>query len=167
MFPKWARRDMKHNVADDGRSLCFRCGKELNENNWPESLRKMHLHWCLECKRKAGGEASSRYYHNNPERVKEQNRRYEAEHKEHMKELRRIGQLRRKYGITAEQFDSLLARQNGACAISKTSFQIAQPNVDHDHATGGVRGLLCDGCNWAIGAFEPRKEGILSYLRVM
>jgi hypothetical protein len=166
IFPKRVRRDMKYNVANGLALSCSRCGKELSESNWPQSLRKLHLHWCLDCKRKAGREASGRYYHNHPEKVKEQNRRYEAEHKERMIELRRLGQLRRKYGITSEEFNSLASKQNGACAVCKTSFRVTKPNVDHDHVTGRVRGLLCDGCNWAVGAFESRRDGILSYLEM-
>ena len=156
---------MNHNVLNSKASLCSKCGTELNESNWPEYLRKLHLHWCIECKRKAGREASNRYYRSHLERVKEQVRKYEAEHKERMIELRRFGQIRRKYGITVEQFNSLLKKQNDSCAICKMSFQIVKPNIDHDHETGKVRGLLCDACNCAVGAFESQKEGILSYLK--
>lgn len=55
----------------------------------------------------------------------------------------RIG---RTYGITAEEYATLLAAQQGACAIcgQKRSYRL---NVDHDHASGAVRGLLCRLCN--------------------
>ena len=50
------------------------------------------------------------------------------------------------YGLTAEQYDALLAHQGGACAICGGSRRY-RLNVDHDHATGLVRGLSCRRCN--------------------
>jgi len=57
------------------------------------------------------------------------------------------------YGITAEDYDALLVRQNGGCAICGTTKPGGRGSfhVDHDHTTGVVRGLLCHGCNVGIG----------------
>jgi len=68
--------------------------------------------------------------------------------------------LRRMYGITVADYDAMLARQGGGCAIcgSKNPRSRGYKRnteaafcVDHDHATGRVRGLLCTGCNRAVG----------------
>jgi len=66
-----------------------------------------------------------------------------------------------KYGITEEQYNTLLKNQNGVCAICKKPEMILHKgitlkklSVDHDHSTGKVRGLLCHNCNLAIGYFE-------------
>ena len=50
------------------------------------------------------------------------------------------------YGLTQEEHDALLAAQGGVCAICKggRSYNL---DVDHDHMTGMVRGLLCRRCN--------------------
>lgn len=65
--------------------------------------------------------------------------------------------LRRKYGITLEQYNELLARQGGVCAICGGEDQ-KRLAVDHDHKTGKVRGLLCARCNPAIGFLLDKVE---------
>jgi hypothetical protein len=56
--------------------------------------------------------------------------------------------LKRRYGITSADFDQILAAQGGVCAVCRTA---KAEHVDHDHATGQVRGLLCFNCNQALG----------------
>jgi hypothetical protein len=67
--------------------------------------------------------------------------------------------IKKMYGVTPEQFDSMLAAQNGKCAICggtpKPGFSLC---IDHDHATGQVRGLLCLLCNSAIGKLHDDPE---------
>jgi Zn finger protein HypA/HybF involved in hydrogenase expression len=55
------------------------------------------------------------------------------------------------YGISDEEFQTLLIEQNNCCAICGVSFDLAKINVDHEHGTGKVRGLLCPNCNSGIG----------------
>lgn len=62
--------------------------------------------------------------------------------------------LRKRYGITLEDYMTLIDLQDGLCAIcrspSDTNFALC---VDHNHQTGEVRGLLCNRCNRALGMF--------------
>ena len=63
--------------------------------------------------------------------------------------------LRRRYGITAEDADAMLEEQGGFCAVCRTEPAL---HVDHDHATGAVRALLCLGCNGGLGQVKDDPE---------
>jgi hypothetical protein len=60
------------------------------------------------------------------------------------------------YGIGTAEAEEILTRQGGNCGIcgnSEWGGRHGRPHVDHDHATGRVRGLLCDNCNNGLGRF--------------
>ncbi|GAA3167552.1 hypothetical protein GCM10010531_20390 [Blastococcus jejuensis] len=59
--------------------------------------------------------------------------------------------LKRRYGITADDADQMLKHQGGLCAICRAAPAV---HVDHDHATGAVRALLCFNCNGGLGQFK-------------
>lgn len=62
----------------------------------------------------------------------------------------------RKYGITVDQFDVMLAAQGGVCRICRSGDPrgVGSFHVDHDHDTGVIRGLLCSDCNLGLGLFK-------------
>ncbi len=69
-----------------------------------------------------------------------------------------------KFGITVDEYEARLVEQKGVCAVC-TGRRLA---VDHCHATGKVRGLLCWHCNSGIGKLGDNAEGLLralAYLR--
>jgi hypothetical protein len=63
----------------------------------------------------------------------------------------------KKYGLTLEQHETLLQRQDGVCAICHNSFG-RYIHIDHDLSTGKIRGLLCHGCNVGLGHFKDRPD---------
>lgn len=64
--------------------------------------------------------------------------------------------LLRKFGITQADYDAMLAEQGGGCALCGKTAQryTTYLHVDHDHATGRIRGLLCDQHNLILGRFN-------------
>src|SRR3546814_13941249 len=68
------------------------------------------------------------------------------------KRKKRDSDLRRKYGITIEQYDELLKKQGGGCGLcGKTPEEEGKSlAVDHNHVTNEIRGVLCSYCNHRI-----------------
>jgi hypothetical protein len=66
--------------------------------------------------------------------------------------------LKARYGITAAEYDVMLAEQGGLCALCH---ERPAEHVDHDHVFGHVRGLLCSCCNQGLGNFRDQ----LTHLR--
>jgi hypothetical protein len=79
-----------------------------------------------------------------------------------------------KYGLTIEEYKFMLELQEGTCTICKTSpiengLFSATLVVDHDHETGKVRALLCNGCNQGLGMFKDNPNILdlaAAYLRL-
>src|ERR1019366_9572115 len=143
--------------------MCFQCKNPR--------IPKQKL--CEECAVKARAYAKARYYTNHSalrekarhwarERYRkdpEKMRIYQRERYRKHPELFRGYELKQHYGITLAEFEILNTKQGGCCAICKKPPTIGkrgrahstkQPPhlyVDHDHATGAVRGLLCHWCN--------------------
>ena len=75
------------------------------------------------------------YYHNNKDTVKDT-------------------YLQTNYGITLEDYNLLLEKQNEKCKICNNECPTGKSlAVDHNHETGKVRGLLCKNCNIGLGMF--------------
>ncbi len=53
----------------------------------------------------------------------------------------------RALGVTDADYERLLKAQHGHCALCPTKPKTRRLHVDHDHATGRIRGLLCYACN--------------------
>lgn len=86
------------------------------------------------------------------------------------KEGRRNEYLLRQHKITSDQYESMLASQNGQCAICGTEPpKGAHLHVDHDHSCCSgkrscgrcIRGLLCDPCNTGLARFRDNRDNLL------
>lgn len=72
------------------------------------------------------------------------------------------------YGLQPGEYQMMLDRQDGGCAICGKKPVTMRLAVDHDHQTGRVRGLLCLRCNRALGLWEsdPQKmRNLIKYVR--
>lgn len=88
------------------------------------------------------------------------NRKQSIEQKEKIR-LENRNRVYRKYGMTKDQWEALLAAQNNCCALCGKPFEVTaglRAHTDHDHKTGKVRGLLHGKCNTAIGLLDDDSE---------
>jgi hypothetical protein len=139
--------------------------------------------------------ANRRRYTDNRVATMEATRKWALANPERYAEIRRRASWKhrlKRYGLTVEQFNAMLAAQNYCCAICKSDAvgnkrngkgakrrltegwpTVAQQgdftwHVDHDHKTGKVRGLLCHSCNAALGLMRDdpaRLAAMIEYLK--
>lgn len=95
---------------------------------------------------------------------------YRTKNRETILKRGRNNHYKSKYGITLDQRDAMLVAQGNACKTcgSKDPGNKRGWQVDHCHATGKVRGVLCHPCNTGIGLARENIETLrnwISYLR--
>lgn len=121
---------------------CTGCRRTLAVSEFQrDSSRKDGYNYrCKECIRE--------YLASRRDKIADTRRRWAAKNRDH--------QQRWTYGLRAGEYDELLAQQGGGCAICGRAKSVngRRLSVDHCHATGRVRGLLCSGCNSGLGFFQ-------------
>lgn len=133
----------------------------MSERRWrranPEREAARQRAW-YEANRERVAATSRVYREANREREAARNRAYRAANRERKAATTRAWDLRRRYGLTPAEYGQMLTEQDGQCAICGQTGAERNPSthsdnlrVDHDHATGRVRGLLCDPCNRTLG----------------
>lgn len=119
---------------------------------------------CKSCK----SQRAAQYHKKNKDKVVERVRSWRLSNPEkkraNQRKHERKYNLKKLYGITPEEYEEMLAKQGGLCAVCR-----GEPygrgnklHVDHDHATGRVRGLLCHGCNASLGLMKESPERLRS-----
>lgn len=170
---------------------CSRCGNEFPIEDFPvhtrlgdEIVKRNPL--CRTCYNARANE----YYQANKERISARSRERWATDPEYAQRKRDIARrsrdadptgrrkkgydLKGAYGITIDQYEALAESQNHLCAICGASTQSERNrrlhlDVDHDHDSKIVRGLLCNACNLGIGKFNDDPvmlEKAARYLRI-
>ena len=130
---------------------CIKCGSEERNTRGD----------CAACSR-AGSKA---WYEQHKAKAAAYKRDWLAQHPEQA-QLFDLRVRVKKYGLTVEQYREMFARQEGRCCICRQP--LGRIDIDHDHATGRVRGLLCHACNIGLGAFQddPRiLQRAIEYLK--
>lgn len=125
-------------------SRCKSCCNKADKNR-EEKLQKYKRKWDENNKEK-----KKEYYHENKEVISKKQKIYNRKTKKERKNY----ELMRNYGITLEQYNSMLISQNHKCAIYEVDEVYAGKYglfVDHNHSNDQVRALLCRKCNFLIG----------------
>jgi hypothetical protein len=154
------------------KKVCTKCKveKPLDEDNFHRDKRSKDG-WsprCKLCKRET--HKAWRDRPGNYEKTKEYQERYYAKNPDKPLQYDRQTKLRRKYGIDIKEYERLEAEQGGRCAICKelpSDPRGYRLHVDHCHATGKVRGLLCTSCNSGLGRFKDSVERLESAVKYL
>jgi hypothetical protein len=115
--------------------LCPHCNITKNVENFYLNNGK-HSSWCKPCTISQSKKNAKK----NPEKRKEQDKKY---------------YLKKAFNLSVNEYDALLEKQNGVCAICK-KVEIrknSRLSVDHCHNSNIIRGLLCRTCNLGLGYF--------------
>jgi hypothetical protein len=78
---------------------------------------------------------------------------WSSKNKERYKKNQRRASWQRLYGLSEEEYNNLLIKQEFRCAVCGVHQKDLPQSlsVDHNHTTGRVRGLLCSDCNFMLG----------------
>lgn len=155
-----ARSDEEIEVAAVARGpkLCRRCGSVKGPSEFPLDRaaahgRRSHCAACLLVVSKSYWDSLGLEERRRRRSDKDTNRRIHWEWR-----------LKTVFGITVDEYNQMLERQNGLCAICRNpetavrSGRVLPLSVDHDHETGVVRALLCGNCNAGLGQFKDSPE---------
>ena len=118
---------------------CTKCGIEQPEENfhWHYKDKGIRRFTCKTCRSAV-----------------EKERQRQPDYQKH----RKAYQLKKNYGISQEEYDAQLVRQNYRCAICECEPTKKKLAVDHCHTTGKIRHLLCGPCNTGLGQFKDNPE---------
>ena len=153
---------------------CKRCGadKPLSDFHKDSKAKDGHCFYCKECNKKKTRAHYAEHVDKDAEKARGKARSQNGDYRNY--------QYLKKYGITLDQYNDLLEKQGGKCAIcgitrEECNDKRALP-VDHDHeccpgvVTCGkcVRGILCHSCNRGVGLLKDSPKNLIKaaeYLR--
>ena len=168
---------------------CIKCKLSLlfESFNKSSSTKSGYQNWCRKCQkiqydiyRRANPEKINakwkRYYKRNRDRMIQRTRDYEEKigEEEYVARYKRYNMTMKfkRYQLTEEKYHAMRKEQGQKCAMCQRPFRESPKSIhiDHDHKTGQVRGILCDGCNLFLGRIESpsyatKLEMAFSYLR--
>lgn len=153
-------------------------GRDGHRNDCKSCVSDRASHW-QSVNREKRNERLARWRERHRERLREYSMNWRTAHPERAREIHEAWRVAnpqklaewshaarlKRYGLTDEQFWSLLASQDYSCAICRVPFEAGRYNrvhIDHDHAccpAGGscgecVRGMLCRSCNQGLGLLD-------------
>lgn len=138
-------------LNDTTTKTCSKCGRLKSSDFFYKRKTGKLDSWCRECNSKA----SNNWRNKNRKKHNKSSRDWAKNNPDHKRNTRYLYA----YGITLEQYNNILNKQNECCAICVRHKSAFKRNfaVDHCHLTKKVRGLLCEECNKGIGHFKDSR----------
>lgn len=133
-------------------------------SRWARNNRTRRSRVAKEYRRLKGDEIRARelrWREKNRDKLRSYGRKQREKHKAKNAVKAWKRHIRDNYGIGCEEYAKMLERQGGVCAICGSTPKRERLHIDHDHATGEVRGLLCRSCNLGIGNFRDEERVLI------
>ncbi len=142
----------KHPQGRGGRqTICKECNADPSDEEKKRRREAKRRYAAKPESKKKKTEAGRLYYLQNKEEIAKTHELYRLKNKKKIAKAMREYNLFRNFGMTVGDYDRILAKQHGCCAICRKMPRKTKLSVDHNHETGEVRGLLCCGCNLMLG----------------
>lgn len=156
-------RILNKELALKGLKYCIRCEKELPFSSYGKDNSKKNglTHTCVDCKN-----SDYRMWTKTDPNILARSRKFYHDNKPKYKNW----ELKRVFGITLEEYENMLQKQNNVCAICfnpETSRKHKKLSVDHCHTTKKVRGLLCSNCNLGIGNLQDSTQNLRNAIKYL
>jgi hypothetical protein len=145
---------IKNKKIINGKKKCSKCGinKDLDEFYFRKN-RSIYESSCKKCCLLSSKESLNKPA--NKIKYKIRQKIWKDNNGERIYQYNRSAHLKQRYGITINEYNDLLVKQNVRCAIcDSTNTKDGKAKkfyIDHDHKTGKIRGLLCRHCNLLLG----------------
>jgi len=148
---KWMNKmSMKYSICEEWKDF-WKFAEDMGEKPSPKhQIRRVdtkgnyspdNCRWVETKPDQTAAEYQKQYRKDNPEKIKN-------------------AELIKIFGITLEDYNTMLEDQNGCCKICNVHYTKEKQalSVDHCHTTQQIRGLLCNTCNRAIGLLKDSTE---------
>lgn len=169
----------------DGRKVCSGCGQNLLLSEYHNRTTKTTCR-CKSCanaytrklaqrpnQRLANIARSKKYREENKElmvevskqnwKKRKQRKQHDVIYKNNLADSKYWSSIKARYGITKDEYIAMLSKQENKCKICGIDNGVNKRlAVDHCHATGKIRGLLCVACNLGLGYFRDNPEALRS-----
>lgn len=135
-------------IYAEGKKVCSSCKQEKSIEEFPHdrACRDGHAYRCRTC------DAVMR-------------KEWRKGHPETFRLSCTKSSIKKLYGLSWEEYNSLLQKQDNRCAICGAYIERktdSKPCVDHSHVTGQTRGILCMACNFILGQAKDNKQTLLN-----
>jgi hypothetical protein len=151
---------------------CKKCFQYKDSTLFYNKKNNKKFNYCIQCH----SLINKKYYIQNKEKIcsLSKKRLLKDPKKKYLISLK--SELKTNFGLTLEQYFSLLKNQNGLCAICNNPEKLIDPRtqrirkicVDHCHKSKKIRGLLCSNCNRGLGLLKDSikiLESAIIYLK--
>jgi hypothetical protein len=154
---------------------CSKCGqnKALNDFHRDKNAPDGHARLCKAC----ANQKAAKWVRDNPDRAKAARQAWGKRNKDQVNQRARErykkdptrdlnAKRKYRYGVDETQYQLMCEEQHWLCAICGNP-STRNLHVDHDHATGKIRGLLCGPCNHGLGMFRDDPKRLRAAIRYL